>query len=707
MSIDREELFGKVLLRFPATVPIHRQTFLKLMNFNTIEDGIQWDMAHLKPWFYLINSDEIILNRDAYLEIYPEYSTQLNSQDSILKNYNQTKQEMNDSQNVNNIQNRENRKETLKHQELNFQTQLNQGIVLFPKEHHGFQLKDQFELNGQIYEIISEVARGGMGIVYRAECLKIDGFPNSVIIKYFQYAQYYNSTTNSNNCEQYWIQEAENTRIQSESPQKAMKYIEKFKDLSKDPPDYYIFLEFLSGMNLADWLHNVLLQNEHKTIQQIGPEGWIFIIEKILLPLTAHLAFIHEKGLIHRDITPKNILVMEYETRTYPVLIDWGVAKRIQYEKINRPKKPYFTNATATGTSIFNSGSAPEIIAGFEPVAATDVYMLGVIIYFIATGGKSPAMAATRDHYVLHPAQLNPFMPRTLHELVEKMTQYEPADRIRSMDEIVYNLRTILVDLTREINKSKLMTEDYLLIENICQNPYYILNWKAIKEKYRDFINSKVQLFEKQKPSPEYYMVLGYFACFKQELDIAWDYMNRSLELDENYFHGLALKAYILTEKGERDQAEQLLRQLNQKQPKNPFILYSLAKIIVEKGQIAEAEKYLDEALVENPIELNALNAKGIIRKNQGKFAEAEEFFNQCVRIAPDYIISWYNLGNLYKFQKKYVEAEIYYKKALERNPNYINALQNLAATEMQLGKTTEAQLYFDRITELDKQTKN
>ena len=85
MSIDREELFGKVLLRFPATVPIHRQTFLKLMNFNTIEDGIQWDMAHLKPWFYLINSDEIILNRDAYLEIYPEYSTLTSVQNLLVQ----------------------------------------------------------------------------------------------------------------------------------------------------------------------------------------------------------------------------------------------------------------------------------------------------------------------------------------------------------------------------------------------------------------------------------------------------------------------------------------------------------------------------------------------------------------------------------------------------------------------------------------------
>jgi serine/threonine protein kinase len=703
MTLDRDTQFGKILLRFPTPVPIQTTTFLKMMEFAGIQEGIEWDLQHPKPWFFVISPNEIMLNLQAYLDCYPVFKEQIPiipSSSPHLGGMN------NDFPLSNNFLKERTTRDKSKQKELQMDTRLDQDIIFSPKDHHGFQIQDMFDLYGQKYEIVAEIARGGMGVVYKADAIDKEASPASVIIKFFQYAQYYNTTTNNNNCEQYWLNEAEVTQIQTLSPQRSMGFFGKFSDPTQTPTDYYLFLEFLQGRSLADWYHEVWLQSDRRSIQQIGSEGWIFLIEHLLLPVVDHLAFIHSKGIVHRDITPKNIMIMESGVQTYPVLIDWGVAKKISNEKIYYPSKPYFNHATATGTAIFNSGSAPEIIGGHEPIATTDIYMVGALIYYLASGGKFPGMAATREHYVLHPFQMNPMVPKSISLLVEKMTQYEPADRIRSMEEVDQLFREILVELNQDRYKFRLKSEDYQLLENILQNPYYILNWKAVKELYLDLVKTKQGLFEKQPPTSQFYVLLGYFACFKQELEIAWDYMSRSLELDGKNVHGIALKAYLLYEKGDKELSESLLRQLNVESPKNPFILYSLAKILSEKGQIKEADQYLDMILSQNALELNALNAKGILMKMQGKYSEAEDFFQQCVRISPNFIVSWSNLGNLYKTQKKFAEAELYYKKALELNPNYISALQNLVAVETQLGKSNDAQIYIDHISKIEPQIK-
>ena len=76
-------------------------------------------------------------------------------------------------------------------------------------------------------------------------------------------------------------------------------------------------------------------------------------------------------------------------------------------------------------------GKPPEIVEGQEPIAASDLYMLGYLIYYFCSGGQKLHLPVVPADYILHLDQINPDIPLKLTQLVENLTQYEPAERIR------------------------------------------------------------------------------------------------------------------------------------------------------------------------------------------------------------------------------------------------------------------------------------
>ena len=89
------------------------------------------------------------------------------------------------------------------------------------------------------------------------------------------------------------------------------------------------------------------------------------IIDKILFPLLKHVQFVHQKGIIHRDITANNIIIVEKLKDIYPILIDWGVAKIISLSEIKNIPKPYFTDNDSEATGIVNQRDSSRIARGF------------------------------------------------------------------------------------------------------------------------------------------------------------------------------------------------------------------------------------------------------------------------------------------------------------------------------------------------------
>jgi serine/threonine-protein kinase len=154
------------------------------------------------------------------------------------------------------------------------------------------------------------------------------------------------------------------------------------------------------------------------------------------------LGYVHRLGMVHRDLTPRNILMSAEGT---PKLMDFGL---VQLTETSR-------ELTRTG---FTLGTpqymAPEQATGSATGAATDLYALGAVLYRAVTG--EAAFDADNDQAVLYqhvygdvtPAhERNPLVPRALGELISALLEKRPERRPRSGYAVAAALRNVVAEV--------------------------------------------------------------------------------------------------------------------------------------------------------------------------------------------------------------------------------------------------------------------
>lgn len=154
------------------------------------------------------------------------------------------------------------------------------------------------------------------------------------------------------------------------------------------------------------------------------------------------LGYVHRLGMVHRDLTPRNILVTPHGT---PKVMDFGL---VQLTETSRA-------LTRTG---FTLGTpqymAPEQATGEPTGAATDLYSFGAVLYRTVTG--APAFDADNDQAVLYqhvygsvtpPEEHNPQVPRALARLITALLEKDPAKRPTSGWAVADTLRAVLASV--------------------------------------------------------------------------------------------------------------------------------------------------------------------------------------------------------------------------------------------------------------------
>jgi serine/threonine protein kinase len=258
-----------------------------------------------------------------------------------------------------------------------------------------------------------------MGRIYAGKNLERN---EKVIVKKLKADKYFNAWGESS-CEDYWNREKILIKKQARCSPNAMHLMGAVKRDIEGRTEYFLILEYIAGPSLEKWYHEFLRENTISSLTQIHD-----LIKLVILPLCNHLKAVHQAGIVHRDITPRNIIMNFRDNRIYPILIDWGVAKEIPLEQLYSVPKPFITEIRTVATGILSVGTPPEIIAGFRPVAASDIYMFGHIIYYLITGNSSRQIPLSQAEYELCPKTVNAVVPVKLDKLVRNMTKYEPAD---------------------------------------------------------------------------------------------------------------------------------------------------------------------------------------------------------------------------------------------------------------------------------------
>jgi tRNA A-37 threonylcarbamoyl transferase component Bud32 len=151
----------------------------------------------------------------------------------------------------------------------------------------------------------------------------------------------------------------------------------------------------------------------------------------ILIQVANGLKYAHGKGIVHQDIKPANIFIQEDDRAR---IVDFGLALPIGS-----------IDDTGFGGTPFYM--APEQIECEEIDERTDVYSFGIMAYEIATGSRpfpqkdvSAVFRAHRETPVPDPRFRKPDLPEKFHDLVQKCTQKEPADRYQDFDGVLKDL---------------------------------------------------------------------------------------------------------------------------------------------------------------------------------------------------------------------------------------------------------------------------
>src|ERR1700735_5060072 len=190
----------------------------------------------------------------------------------------------------------------------------------------------------------------------------------------------------------------------------------------------FLVMEFISGKTLDD----TIKRGQRMTLDRVCEIGQ---------KLAEALGYAHQHGLVHRDIKPANILLTSRESHGIerPKITDFGVAKLA------------VGHTTLTGQILGTPAfMPPEQFTGAPIDGRADIFSLGVVLYWMATGEQPfPGESMTAVSYkVVHtepvpPRKLNPSIPVKLESIILKCLAKSAADRYQSGDQLARDLGEI------------------------------------------------------------------------------------------------------------------------------------------------------------------------------------------------------------------------------------------------------------------------
>jgi predicted Ser/Thr protein kinase/tetratricopeptide (TPR) repeat protein len=263
------------------------------------------------------------------------------------------------------------------------------------------------------YEVIDEIARGAMGVVYKARHTTLGRVVALKVLLAGEHAS-----------------PQQVTRFEREARAAAKlrhPNIVPIYEIGQHEGRRYFTMDFIEGRPL-----DMLIAHKRITVPRA--------LETAAAVADA-LAYAHGRGVIHRDIKPSNIMI---DRQGRPQIMDFGLAKQLDSD----------TKFTRTGTTIGTpSYMSPEQARGENDRidVRSDVYSLGAVLYEMLTG-QAPFVGETMMNIVMKvihdepvpPRRLNPKLHRDIQTIVLKAMEKDPDRRYQTMGELANDIRRYL-----------------------------------------------------------------------------------------------------------------------------------------------------------------------------------------------------------------------------------------------------------------------
>ena len=259
------------------------------------------------------------------------------------------------------------------------------------------------------YDLLNELGRGGMGVVYRARQRSLN---REVALKMIPFGAL--------------AGEEALRRFRAEAVAAAQlqhPHIVAIHEVGENAGQHFFSMELVRGGTLADRLrHGPVPLSEAATLLQ---------------KVARAVHYAHEQGILHRDLKPANILL---DSTGQPRVTDFGLAKRLDSD----------ATLTLTGQVLGSPNyMAPEQAAGGRGTVGprSDLYALGAVLYHVLTGrppfqadGIEALLEQVFNQEPVAPRLLNPSVPRDLETVCLKCLEKDPARRYASAAELADDL---------------------------------------------------------------------------------------------------------------------------------------------------------------------------------------------------------------------------------------------------------------------------
>jgi tetratricopeptide (TPR) repeat protein len=572
------------------------------------------------------------------------------------------------------------------------------------------------------YELLEEVARGGMGVVYRARQISLN---RPVAIKLMLAGHLANA--------------AEVQRFRTEAETAAQLHhpnIVAIHEVGEHEGQPFFSMELVAGRSLAQVVRDEPLSSRKAAAY--------------LKSIAEAVQYAHSRGVLHRDLKPSNILIDEHDR---PRIADFGLAKRFN----DSPMSTSDPQLTQTG-QVLGSPSfiPPEQAAGERDKVgpASDVYSLGAILYHCLTA-RPPFVSETltqtlrmvAEQEPVAPRLLNAGVPRDLETICLKCLEKSPQRRYASAQELADELRLFCEDKPIRARPMSLVGKSHrwclrnkplaasgtailaLLLAVAVGSPVAAfrinrerLQAQASQQKAEEFARFLSQTLASAGPS----VAQGRDKTLLLEIlsNATWRVSHElknqpEVEADVRLVIG---STYI--DLGDYTNALAMTREALRLReahfgPRNISVaraLNNLGAILAEMGDLPGAEAYDRRALElkiallgrENPDVATSMSNLGFRLQSQGKLAEAEPLLREALRIRlkmlppshPDTAMSLNNLAMLLWARGQFDEAESQFRRALaifqnlypKDHPMVATMLNNVGEVLRNLGRLGEAE---------------
>lgn len=286
------------------------------------------------------------------------------------------------------------------------------------------------------YEILDKVGAGGMSDVYKA---KDHILSREVAVKVLkqEFAEDVTFVTKFR------------TEAQSAAGLEHPNIVNIY-DVGSDNGVYYIVMEYVEGITLKTYIEKKGQLNFKEAIS-------------IAIQVGRGIEAAHNKGIIHRDIKPQNIII---STEGKVKVTDFGIARAVTSNTIN---------ADVMGSVHYSS---PEQARNGYVDGKSDIYSLGIVMYEMVTGrvpfdGDTTVAVAIQhlQEEMVAPSAYAPELPISLEKIILKATMKSPDRRYENIEDLLMDLKKSLVSPNEDFvtildaddaDKTKIITEDEL-----------------------------------------------------------------------------------------------------------------------------------------------------------------------------------------------------------------------------------------------------